>query len=429
MTCDTSMLHGRGVSFAQAEAELVWPEILHDAAGGELQPVYGRGRAVAAGTRGAGRSSRPAATTCGRYVIPDARALPGSRVSVPVQLLLGDQDRRAANSQPEHRHHAGQPPRREGRRRADDHVHLRQLQQVPRGRGRCWRPWSRSGSGWSSSSSAIRRSPDKSTWWRFWPGPGASRCSSASSRSTARRCWRPRRARTVRRPTETSCGCAASTESVRTFPTSLAFPQDTEREVHEHLEVLRELGPTWASFYILCPIPGTEQYDDFMAEGLITENEPRPVRHDVPDLAPPSLLARAVVGVAVRVLSQVFLVGARVAATCRDAMSFRGGRRAGESRWEHGHVAVQPVLRVAADASHVRRDRSRAAGRRGRFPLAAQGTFGFELAPLPKSLQLPAAESRLNQVLGPRGLARLEQMAGQPHAGSPVLNAESQHSR
>ncbi len=41
MTCDTSMLHGRGVSFAQAEAELVWTEILHDATGGELQPVYG----------------------------------------------------------------------------------------------------------------------------------------------------------------------------------------------------------------------------------------------------------------------------------------------------------------------------------------------------------------------------------------------------
>src|SRR6185295_19390047 len=42
MTCDTSMLQGHGVSFALAEAELVWPEILHDAAEGELQPVYGR---------------------------------------------------------------------------------------------------------------------------------------------------------------------------------------------------------------------------------------------------------------------------------------------------------------------------------------------------------------------------------------------------
>lgn len=44
MTCDTSLMHGRGVSFAQAEAELIWTEILHDAARGELQPVYGRDR-------------------------------------------------------------------------------------------------------------------------------------------------------------------------------------------------------------------------------------------------------------------------------------------------------------------------------------------------------------------------------------------------
>ena len=41
MTCDTSMLHGRGVSFALAEAELAWREILEDAVAGELRPVYG----------------------------------------------------------------------------------------------------------------------------------------------------------------------------------------------------------------------------------------------------------------------------------------------------------------------------------------------------------------------------------------------------
>ncbi len=44
MTCDTSMFHGRGVSFAQCEAELVWDEIVEDASTGELKPVYGSGR-------------------------------------------------------------------------------------------------------------------------------------------------------------------------------------------------------------------------------------------------------------------------------------------------------------------------------------------------------------------------------------------------
>lgn len=42
MTCDTSSLQGRGVSFALAEAELIWAQIVRDAADGELQPVYGR---------------------------------------------------------------------------------------------------------------------------------------------------------------------------------------------------------------------------------------------------------------------------------------------------------------------------------------------------------------------------------------------------
>src|SRR5213594_3208096 len=42
MTCDTTDLHGRGISFALAEAETVWASILGDAVRGELQSAYGR---------------------------------------------------------------------------------------------------------------------------------------------------------------------------------------------------------------------------------------------------------------------------------------------------------------------------------------------------------------------------------------------------
>lgn len=44
MTCDTSVVHGKGVSFALAEAELVWPVILEHAIAGELAPLYGSDR-------------------------------------------------------------------------------------------------------------------------------------------------------------------------------------------------------------------------------------------------------------------------------------------------------------------------------------------------------------------------------------------------
>ena len=127
MTCDTSMFHGRGVSFALAEAELVWPR---DPARRRVRRVAARVRprpTVAAGTRCAGaRSSyaeRPAP-----LCHPHVGSLPGSRVSVPLQFLFGHQDRWATNSQPENRHHAGQPSRRQGRRSPNHHVHFRQLQ-------------------------------------------------------------------------------------------------------------------------------------------------------------------------------------------------------------------------------------------------------------------------------------------------------------
>src|SRR6266704_5075605 len=41
MTCDTTPLQQRGVSFALAEAEMIWLRVLRDAIRGELAPVYG----------------------------------------------------------------------------------------------------------------------------------------------------------------------------------------------------------------------------------------------------------------------------------------------------------------------------------------------------------------------------------------------------
>ena len=83
MTCDTSMLHGRGVSFAQAEAELVWPKILHDAADGKLQPVYGSDRRWQQ-ELDAPVLTPPSRRDLGRYMIPMLGGLPGARVSVPL---------------------------------------------------------------------------------------------------------------------------------------------------------------------------------------------------------------------------------------------------------------------------------------------------------------------------------------------------------
>lgn len=41
MTCDTSQFHNQGISFALAEAEVIWDMVLKDALAGKLNPVYG----------------------------------------------------------------------------------------------------------------------------------------------------------------------------------------------------------------------------------------------------------------------------------------------------------------------------------------------------------------------------------------------------
>jgi hypothetical protein len=51
----------------------------------------------------------------------------------------------------------------------------------------------------------------------------------------------------------------------------IGFWDDCEKSILEHVSTLSNIGPTIASFYILCPIPGTEQYSDFLSQGLITE--------------------------------------------------------------------------------------------------------------------------------------------------------------
>jgi radical SAM superfamily enzyme YgiQ (UPF0313 family) len=55
------------------------------------------------------------------------------------------------------------------------------------------------------------------------------------------------------------------------FSNILGFPPDTEGGILRHVSTLRELAPDAASFYVLTPIPGTEQYDDFLQNGWITE--------------------------------------------------------------------------------------------------------------------------------------------------------------
>jgi radical SAM superfamily enzyme YgiQ (UPF0313 family) len=54
------------------------------------------------------------------------------------------------------------------------------------------------------------------------------------------------------------------------FSNIIGFPDDDEQEVQHHLDMLKSMRPKATSFYILTPIPGTEQYNDYRKSGLIT---------------------------------------------------------------------------------------------------------------------------------------------------------------
>jgi radical SAM superfamily enzyme YgiQ (UPF0313 family) len=51
----------------------------------------------------------------------------------------------------------------------------------------------------------------------------------------------------------------------------IGFPADTHDSIQEHVSRLRDVQSDFASFYILTPLPGTEQYDQFLSAGWITE--------------------------------------------------------------------------------------------------------------------------------------------------------------
>jgi radical SAM superfamily enzyme YgiQ (UPF0313 family) len=193
------------------------------------------------------------------------------------------------------------------------------------------------------------------------------------------------------------------------FSNIIGFPQDTEREVEEHVQVLREMAPTWASFYILCPIPGTEQYEDFLAQGLITETNLD--RFDTTCLTwrHPSLSRERLSELLFDCYRKFFSLQ-HALRNAKDEVSFRSRGLLAQSAanlamslftrycaWRRTHPMSGGVRRVRLD-------------RVNDFLSRRKEAYGFELAPLPLSLQLPAAERLLQQ--GPQPTRAIESATG-----------------
>lgn len=269
MTCDTSEVQGRGVSFALAEAELIWPEIVRDAVRGELRPVYGEGKrwqseldppVLVPPTRA---SLRP-------YVIPmvgiyPARGCPYNCNFCSVVKIAG----KSVRSQPvETTVRTLLAARAAGVRLvmftsdnfnkyADARPLLKALIEA-----RVGLPF--------FVQCDVQLSRDEELIALLARAGCAQVFVGVESFS------RP----TLRAARKTQNDPAQYADLVRLchrygvsthFSNIIGFPDQSEEDIRSHIAELRAVRPFMASFYILAPIPGTDQYDDFLAAGLIRE--------------------------------------------------------------------------------------------------------------------------------------------------------------
>ena len=268
MTLDTTMLQGRGVSFALAEAEIIWLQILADAVAGELRPVYGDADAPWQEVLDPPALVPPRRRDLRRYVVPmlgvyPARGCPyrcnfcsviqiaGRRVrSQPVETTMATL--RAAQA-------AGvvlvmfttdnfnKYPEAETLLQAiiDERLNLgffvqcdTQVVRQPRlvellGRAGCYQMFVGVESFKRETLLAAKKNQNHPERYR-----------------------------------ELVEMCRARGIGVH-FSNIIGFPTDTEQEILEHLRILRELRPDLVSFYILTP--SGEQYEEFLDNDLITE--------------------------------------------------------------------------------------------------------------------------------------------------------------
>jgi len=269
MTCDTSMLYGRGVSFALSEAESSWTSILQDAIDGELQPVYG------AGQRWQKKIDAPvlippSTQYLKRYIMPmlglyPARGCPFTCNFCSVIKIAG----REIRSQ-------------------DVEVSLASLRAAKAAGVKLIMFTSDNFNKYPDAEKLLHGMIEEKINIPFFV-----QCDTQIVRQE----------HLIELLSKAGCFqifvgvesfnrkilLAASkgqnhpklySEIVRLcrhyhidthFSNIIGFPEDTEAGVRQHLETLIELGPDIASFYILTPIPGTQQYDDFLAAGRIYE--------------------------------------------------------------------------------------------------------------------------------------------------------------
>jgi radical SAM superfamily enzyme YgiQ (UPF0313 family) len=178
------------------------------------------------------------------------------------------------------------------------------------------------------------------------------------------------------------------------FSNIVGFPEDTVSSVREHLRVLCDMDPDVGSFYVLCPIPGTQQYGEFLREGLITEKNLDRFDTTTPTWRHPHLSPGELQDLPFECYKRLYSAR-RIARTTIESLrpkEISAGWLAGLghpvftrfSAWKKIHPMSGGICRVRRDSANDYRD-------------LRQRQFGFDLSPLPKNLELSRADEELNR--------------------------------
>jgi pyruvate-formate lyase-activating enzyme len=269
MTCDTSVLQGRGVSFAIAEAELIWNQILQDAMEGELRPVYGAERRWAEHLSGV-VINPPSQTDLARYGAPVLGLYPvrGCPYRCSFCSVIKISGRAVRNPDIESTLESLRRAKRGGVRLikfvSDNFNKFPQVRPLLQAMidERLDLPF------YCQCDTQISKNPElvemlgRAGCYEMFVGV------ESFNRTTLKAAGKYHNHPEQYAEIVRLCNAAGIRPH---FSNIIGFPNDNEEEVQHHLEVLKSLQPRVASFYILTPIPGTEQYDEFHKAGWITE--------------------------------------------------------------------------------------------------------------------------------------------------------------
>lgn len=403
MTCDTSQMHGRGVSFALSEAERIWEQIMRDAIQDRaLKPVYG-GDARWTPELNPPVLKPPSKRDLGRYSarllgIYPARGCPYRCSFCSIIKIAGHQVR----SQPVETTLAS----------------LRAAKKA--GAGAVF-----------FTSDNFNKYPDGPTLLQAMIDeklemPFIAQCDlqvydqqklvelmgragciqmflgvesfdRAALLGVSKQQNHPSRYQDVRR--------LCSENGVSTlFANILGFMNDTPEKIDEHLDVLKSFGSELASFYILTPLPGTEQYDEFMRDGLIDETNLDRFDASCLTFRHPSFTREQLTAQIYRAYREFYSIPQflkkglralkRAPSFARRAVAFNVIAFGLVSRWASmGRISGrrEPTLDFAGGLGRRRVDHV------SEYLPRRKATYGFEFAPLPKSLELSAGDKALNR--------------------------------